>query len=107
MEGAGLVGEILPHEVYLGFPALEDGESVGHILHPLVAFGEGLLQLLIAHLHPYYLQLEVVLVLLQHYPFVQFVLGILGFPQVLLLQFVVVVSVDLSLDQLVSVQVGV
>ena len=105
MKRVGLVGEVLPHYVYLGFPTLQDGEGAGHVLHPLVALGQGLLQLLVAHLHAHDLQLEVVLVLLEHDPLVELVLRILSLPQVFLLELVVVVPVDFGFDELVPVDV--
>ena len=39
MKRVRFVGEVLPHYVYLGFPALEDGEGARHVLHPLVTLG--------------------------------------------------------------------
>lgn len=105
MKGVGLVGEVLPHDIYLGIPTLEDGESVGHVLQPLVAFSQGLLELLVAHLHADDLQLEVVLVLLQHDPLIKLVLGIFGLPKILLFELVVIISVYFGFDQLIPVNV--
>lgn len=100
MDGVLLVAHVLPQHVQLALPPLQRSQGRRQVLHPHVLLGEILLQFLVPDLEADDLEFEVVLVVLQHHAFAEFVFGVLGLTHEFLLQLLVVVLVDLRLQRL-------
>lgn len=107
LEGVILVGHVFPHEVDFRVSPLEPSKGIGVLLEFGVLLHKGFLELIVPDFEPDDFELVVVFVVFEHHPPAELILGVLGLPQVPVLQLLVVVLVHLRLYQPVALELAV